>query len=122
MKYKLSVKERLVLSGLLPPEGDAVTLKIIRDLQGSLAFSEEEIAATKMSQLDSGDGKSRIVWDTAVSLDKDVELGPKATSIVVERLESLEKSKRLNMNQFELYERFVLDNAPPIPGDIVEKK
>ena len=121
MKYKLSVKERLVLSGLLPPEGDATTLKIVRDLQGELAFSEEEQAATKMSRIENKEGNSTIVWDTSVVLDKDVELGPKAMSVVVERLESLEKSKRLNMNQFELYERFVLNNVPSFGGIVKEK-
>ena len=40
---KLSVFERLILLNVMPKEGDFTTLKIIRNLQEALSFSEEEL-------------------------------------------------------------------------------
>lgn len=109
MKYKFSVMERLLMSNLLPAEGDIVTLKIVRDLKGELSFTEQEVTELKMKQVD-----EMVYWDTTNPLVKEIEIGPKGMSLIVDKLEQLENSKKLSMQQLPLYERFVLDNAPSI--------
>ena len=43
MKMELSVKERLVLSSVIPKQGDIVTYRLILILREAISFSEEEI-------------------------------------------------------------------------------
>ena len=104
MIHKLDVKERVVLAGVLPAEGDIVTLRIVRDLRTAISFTEEDIATVKMNQ-----ANGQVTWDGSVNLKKDVEIGTKGMSLIIDSLEKLEKSKRMNMDQLALYERFVLD-------------
>jgi hypothetical protein len=100
---KLSVLERITLLGVLPEQGDFVTLKIVRKLRESLAFDEVEIAALKIQQTD-----GRIMWDASADTNKDVLIGEKATDIVCECLQKLDKEKKLEERHYSLYEQFVM--------------
>ncbi|GAH82287.1 unnamed protein product, partial [marine sediment metagenome] len=40
---KLNIAERIALLGVLPQKGNAITLRIIRELQSRLSLTEEEI-------------------------------------------------------------------------------
>jgi len=40
---KFNVAERIALLNVLPPIGSAATLRIIRELQGELSFTEDEL-------------------------------------------------------------------------------
>ncbi|KKL11469.1 hypothetical protein LCGC14_2545550, partial [marine sediment metagenome] len=44
----LNVKQRLLLLNILPDQGDYITLKIIREQQERLSFSEEELKRLKV--------------------------------------------------------------------------
>ena len=46
---KLTIFERTRLLGILPPQGDILTLKILRKLRESLSFSEEELKTFSVS-------------------------------------------------------------------------
>ena len=98
----LTVRERLILQSVLPQEGDFLTLKILRNLQEDLSFTEEEIATYKFVQ---SDGK--VTWDNKVEQSKEVEVGKKANDIIILALSKLNEQKKLRMEHFDLYERFV---------------
>lgn len=104
---RLTIIERLTAMGLLPKEGDFLTLKIIRDLRNNLSFSEEELAALKF---DTTSKEGSIAWQVeGVSpeiLNKDVPFGPKASKVLAEVLENLNKDKKLTEQHFSLYEKF----------------
>lgn len=101
---KLAIKERLGLLGLLPKEGNVLTLKIIRDLQQELGFSEEEIKKHKIIQLDS----NRVSWEPEkAGKEKDIEIGEKANDVVVLALSKLNKDEKLSLDMLPLYERFI---------------
>ena len=98
---ELSVTERLLLLNILPQQGNALTLKIVKDLQGELSFSEAEI---ELYGFDQRDGS--LYWESEKETPKEVDVGKKALSVISERLEELNKGAKLSMDQLSLYERF----------------
>lgn len=107
--YKLSLKDRGNLLDLLPREGNIVTLRIIRELQDKLGFSEAEIADYQITLAELGtSGKFRTTWnENGAKAIKCVKIGPQAEKIIVERLESLSEKRMLPIQWLDLYERFV---------------
>jgi len=104
---EVSVTERIALMNVLPKEGDITTLRILRDLQTGLGFSEEELEALKFVQ-----AEGRVQWDPdgaeAVGL-KEIEAGRATRRLIARTLKSLEKAKKLPIAFIDLYERFVKD-------------
>lgn len=105
----LSVKERLLLLNTLPKEGDFITLKIVRKLTNDLSFSENEIKEYKFSPFKDKNEKDLIGWDQEVEQNKEIEIGEKATDIIVDGLKELDKNKKLTNDYFELYSKFIGD-------------
>jgi hypothetical protein len=117
---QLTVFERLTLLNILPREGNFLTLKILREMRENLSFSEEE---HKMLQFKNAGDKvkedsdevvpeGKVLWNMAGDVVKDVGFGEKATDIIVERLKTLDKEKKLTDAHFSLYEKFVLGKEP----------
>jgi len=99
---KLSVMERIHLLSLLPKEGNLVTLKIVRNLQNDLGFSEKENKETGLTI----NKDNRYEWKK--DIQKEVDIGDTAKQVIKDMFEELDKNKKLNMQTLELYERFVL--------------
>jgi hypothetical protein len=104
---ELNVVDRINILGVLPKEGNALTLKIVRDLQDSLTLTEEEYNEfVRKRTLPDG----RIVDDLKpdkINATKDVKIGAKANEIITEALKSLDEKKELHITLLSLYERFV---------------
>jgi xanthine dehydrogenase molybdopterin-binding subunit B len=101
---KLSIRERIVLLGCLPPQGDYVTLKIIQDLANALGFSEHEI---KKFKLYTKEEDQTIHWDEKAEELKEVTIGEKAMDVIVNSLKELNKKGKLTTGHLEVYEKFV---------------
>ena len=99
---KLEVLERILLLNLLPKEGDFITLKVIRDLQNALSFSEKEI---KDLVLETKEG--RVTWKPDKAVEKEIEIGEKATDVIVGALKKLNDDKKLTQEFFSIYEKFI---------------
>jgi len=97
---KLNVLERITLLQILPKEGTYVTFKILIDLKARLAFNEKEI---KEFGVEENEGQIR--WKK--STDKEIEVGEKATDIVVDVLKKLDKDGKINDNNVLLFEKFI---------------
>ncbi len=103
MKRKLNIGERLVLLELLPREGNFVTLKIVRDLQSALSFTEKELK--ELGIIFEG---NNIKWNPAKSKEtKEIEIGEKAEELFLDALKKLDENQKLTSNHFALYEKFV---------------
>ena len=98
----LKVLDRITLLGVLPVQGDYTTLKIVRKLRESLSFSEEELKALSITQIE-----NRITWDQQADEGKEVQIGEKATDLIVDSLKKLDKEKQLTDQHYSLYEKFV---------------
>jgi hypothetical protein len=99
----LGIRDRLSLLTFLPKEGDILTLRVIRDLRGELALSEEEL---KEGDLRFEEG-TLIGNAIAANLMKTIPIGAVARGIIKSSLESVSKSKKLTEDCIDLYERFV---------------
>ncbi len=112
---KLNVIERIHLLGILPAEGDFTTLRILRDLRAALSFTEQEHKDLGITVIPRPDGQQNITWNQAADTGKEIEIGPRARTIIEATLDGLEKGKRLPATHLELYERFM---EPAKSGEI----
>lgn len=99
---KLNVFERLMLLSILPQEGNFVTLKVLRELKSNLGLSEKELKEFEVKQ-----ENDQVIWNTKGNEELEIEIGEKATDIVIEALKQLDKDKKLTEQYFSLYEKFV---------------
>lgn len=98
---KLDVAERIRLLGILPKEGNLLTIKIVRTLREELSFSEAE-----HKDLGIEIKQNQITWkdDTA---EKDVEIGYQAEHLIIARLREMDKANELTLPDIDLWEKFV---------------
>ena len=101
---ELGIAERLILLGILPNEGNFITLKILRQLREDLSFNEEEIEKYKIIQ-----GDEQVQWNSEEDQKhkKDIKIGGEGTSIIVKLLKELDKTEKLNQKHLTLYEKFI---------------
>ena len=99
----LSVLERLTLLSILPEQGNLTTIKIVARLREDLSFDEAEHA--KLNFRSDDDGK-RLVWDIADTMEKDIEIGPKAMGVVHDALKALDDKETLTAQHLPLCEKF----------------
>ena len=104
---KLNVGDRITLLGVLPQEGNFITLKIIRDLQGKLSFQEAELKKYEIKQEQDGD-KVRTTWnEKGITEENEIEIGEKATDIIVKALKKIDELEKLTPPQMSVYEKFI---------------
>mgnify|MGYP001590341729 FL=1 len=101
-----------MLQSLLPREGDFLTLKVLRNLQGDLSFTEEELAKYNFVQRD-----GTVTWDNKAEQSKEIEMGKKANELIASALSNLNSQKKLRMEHFDLYEKFVGEDNERPKGD-----
>jgi len=99
---KLNIFERLVLLPILPAEGNFVTLKIVKNLKENIALSESDFKEFEIKQ----EGE-QINWNEKGNEEREIEIGEKATDIIIESLKKLDKESKLTERHFTLYEKFV---------------
>ena len=128
---KLNVLERIMLQEILPVAGDFITLKLLRKLRESLAFSEKEIVeiefrthwkcskcqkveiAKEMPKCpDCGiymQPAGQVTWDDdkAKKVVKDVFMGSKMLALCESTLKKLSNEQKLTDQHYSLYAKFV---------------
>ena len=93
----LSVKDRLQLLQLAEKaQGNLTTLRLVREFQRDLGFSEEELTALAFEQ----EG-GQIKWRQAVE-PKDITVGPSLRKAVAKWFDP----EKLTLETMALYERF----------------
>ena len=80
---ELSVKERLIAMSLLPTQTNYATLKIVRELETELGFSEDEISGYGIKI-----NEGHATWN----IDKENEIGKKDVKIGLAGMETIRKS------------------------------
>lgn len=100
---KLNIKERIILLNIMPEENNFITLKIIRKLKENLSFSEKELKEFEIKI----NTNNSVTWNVKKEQDKEIDIGEKATDIIIEALMELDKNKKLTEQHISLYEKFV---------------
>ena len=102
---KLTIRERIMLQGCLPPAGTFVTLGLVRKLREALSFTEEEI---KDFCIITNDDEGTVSWKREFEADeKDIEIGEKMNDLVVSTLKKLSTEEKLTEQHYSIYEKFV---------------
>ena len=100
---QFNIQERLLLINAVGAvEGNLATLRIVRDLQQELGFSEEE--HKKIGFVQKGD---QITWDPKVQLVKEVSIGPAALDAALAMFKSMDAMQKLTMENLPIYERLL---------------
>lgn len=98
----LSLLERLVVLKALPREGNYATLQILTNLRLSLAPSEEETKAWDIvTDLETG----RTTWE--INGEAEIPIGEKATDIIVDAFNKLDRENKLVVEDMSAYEKFI---------------
>ena len=112
---KLNLAERIAILQILPVEGDFTTLKILREVQSEVGFSEEdhkEFGIKKFNDKGEEDPNgTQVQWGAAGAKEVEKNLGDKAKEMVREALLKLEGEKKLTPRHMTIYEKFVQEKA-----------
>lgn len=131
---ELTSVERLKLLEILPPQGDILTLKIVRKLRETLSFNEEELKLMDTRyefvcpKEDCGNKGAFPVApkcaDHAILMvptgqmtmnlspelqtrTKEIHMGPQAMTIASDALKRADEAKQLTEAHISLYEKFI---------------
>ena len=104
---KLSVLERLLVSGLLPEKGSYTNLKLMRVAREELSFNEKDNKLLAFKQEPGPDGEMLTRWNEGVVPDAEITLGEIVTEMIKKELKALNDKEELKPEQFTLYEKFV---------------
>jgi len=106
MEVELTVLERLVLSGLLPKEGNFTNLKLVRQLKEELSFND--IENQKLKFIQEGD---QVKWNMVEGekVRKKVTFADDSImkETIIKELKKLNDDKKLRDEHFTLYEKFI---------------
>jgi len=101
---KLSVRERLLVLNIFPQATNFATLKIIREAEVELGFSEKE-----MKNLDMKADGNQITWNNEKDKEigeKEIKIGDNLREIIKKSLKELDANEKLTREHFSLYEKF----------------
>jgi hypothetical protein len=98
---KLSIRQRLLLLPVLPEKGSLLTIRIVRELREALSFDEGEIVEFNLMQ-----NNGRVTWDESKDKGKEIDIGPRAQTIILDRLKELDSSQALTTDHLEICELF----------------
>ena len=107
---KLGVFDRLILLSVLPREGDFVSIRVVRDLQYALSFSDAE--RKKLQFKTEKDGQT--LWRRAADKGVNIKIGETAREIILGRFKELDEQKKLIVDHVPIYERFL--KLPKVPA------
>lgn len=93
---KLTIKDRLMIIGMLPQEGSLEDMVDIYDLVRELKLTDEEKSLISYRE----EGKS-IIWDTDKDPNKDIQLSNNQLKIFNNAIDILDKQKKIGLGQIE---------------------
>lgn len=94
---KLDVKNRLLLIGMLPQQGNLSEMVDIYDLVRDLKLSDEEKGA--ISYLENG---NYVKWDFEKDPNKDINISSSQMKIIKKTIEKLDKENKINLEMIPL--------------------
>jgi hypothetical protein len=97
---KLNLKDRLVISGIMPSEGNFTTMVIKSDLLKKLQPTQDEIKELEIEQHD-----DMMKWNISKDLEKDFDLTELESNLINDTLKKLDDNGKLNDDTFTLYKK-----------------
>lgn len=94
---KLDVKNRLLLIGMLPQQGNLSEMVDIYDLVRDLKLSDEEKGA--ISYIENG---NYVKWNFEKDPNKDIKINSSQMKIIKKTIEKLDKENKINLEMVPL--------------------
>ncbi len=104
MKMKLSVKDRVVLLGFIPKEGNLLFVKMVQQLLEDLSFSDSEEKTLGFYQKLQG----QVMWDeeAAENINKEIEIPDTLRDQIISKLNKFNNNNKLTPDHISLCEKF----------------
>lgn len=99
---KLNVADRFILAGLVPENGNRLTMKLGRQAVKLLEFSNEEMAEFEIVN----DEANRTRWNPQKSREVEIAITPDMFKMFQDKFEALDKEGKLTSLQAETDEKF----------------
>ena len=99
--FDLGVLERMLIIGLIPPQGDITRLRQLREFRERMSFSDEERTKFGIEQLEG----MNVVWKT--SEPKTYQLSPDEVKMIKSALRVLDREKQLTVDHIPLWDQFI---------------
>ena len=97
----LTIKERVLLPGILPSSGRKIEMILVRDLLERVEFTPLEIAEFNLKDL--GDG--RIVWDPRRERALEIELTNQQIALLKKAANALDEAGKVTTDNLPLLEK-----------------
>lgn len=122
---KLTVQERMMLRNILPQEGNIVTVRLVAELQQSIAFTEEETlkyeirtAGEKYTEVgvEKTVPPNQVRWNDALVEEHgpaEIDICPTMHKLIKEELVKMDQAQKLTAQHLAVYDKFCLENPPP---------
>ena len=119
VKYKLGIKDRLLLIPLIPEEGNFIDVSVGRDLRKKIGFPVKELDLIK---LDNKDGI--YTWkvpepkegEEPYVEEKEYKIVEREKKLILKMVEKLDEKEKISLHMFEVLEKHDL-----IPESIKKK-
>lgn len=113
MNKKLTIKESVLVMGILPAEHNYLTLIELEKLREALVFSEEENRKFDIDSKQAPDGRFFLTFneESTTGYTRSIKFGARAMAAIVEVLKTMDKEKKLTAAHTSLYEKLVTGGA-----------
>lgn len=104
VKMKLGVKDRLMISQILPREGNLVAQRIMRDIGQKTELTQEEMDSVKMKPLPSGG----VTWDDKLEKflgQKTIKFTDAEIGFLKDQVKKLDETQKVSRDTFLLCDR-----------------
>ena len=111
MNIGLNVLERSTLLGILPKEGNIITLRLNRELTGKVGLSAEDFATfeIKTVQDEKDPEKSWTSWNAKGSAPTVIVFADAEVKLIKKELKKLDDAGKLNLDMMSLYDKFEVE-------------
>jgi hypothetical protein len=100
---KLNIPDRLLLLGVIPKQGNFLTLKIVKDLIDKISFSSKELEEYQLTEKN-----GQVNWKTdKTDYEKDIELSGPEKAVIIDALKNLDGKKELTLDMLRIYDKFL---------------
>jgi hypothetical protein len=100
---KLNIPDRLLLLGVIPKQGNFLTLKIVKDLIDKISFSSKELEEYQLTEKN-----GQVNWKTdKTDYEKDIELSGSEKAVIIDALKNLDGKKELTLDMLRIYDKFL---------------